>query len=319
MSSIVVVGSVAYDGVETPFGKRERMLGGAATHFSLAASFFTKVFLVGVVGSDFASEDEGLLRRRGINLDGLQRVPDGRTFFWRAKYGYDLNDCKTLETQLNVFGEFDPVLSPEARRAPYLFLANIRPELQLAVRRQMEAPRLAALDTMNYWIEGFRSNLLETIRHVDMLMINDAEARQLTEEPNLLRASRAIFDMGPRWLVVKRGEYGAALFSPESRFVVPGLPLDSVVDPTGAGDTFAGGFLGYLASRDSFDEATLRRAMIYASVMGSFNVEAFGCERLVALRREEILLRFRAFKDLVHFELEELDRLTAEPPEEVAQ
>ncbi|MBI4468299.1 MAG: sugar kinase [Acidobacteria bacterium] len=320
MSSIVVVGSVAYDAVETPFGSRERMLGGAATHFSLAAGFFVGVHLIGVVGRDFSEQDEALLRARGINLEGLERVAGGDTFFWKARYGYDLNDCRTLDTRLNVFSEFDPKLTAGARMAPFLFLANIRPDLQLAVLRQMDAPRLVALDTMNYWIEGSKSQLLETIAHVDMLIINDAEVRQLTGEPNLLRASRAIFEMGPQRLVIKRGEYGAAMFGPAGFFAVPGLPLDAVVDPTGAGDTFAGGFLGYLATTaNGSDESSFRRAMIYGSVMASFNVEAFGCERLLTLQREDVRQRFREFKDLVHFELEEIDRLIPRYVEEFAR
>lgn len=292
------------------------MLGGAATHFSLAASFFTKVRLIAVVGRDFAAEDEELLRGRGIDLTGLERVASGKTFFWRGHYGYDLNDCKTLETQVNVFGDFRPKLSPEARAAPYLFLANIQPELQLQVRREMRAPKLVALDTMNYWIEGYKPQLLEAIRHVDMLIINDAEVRELAGQSNLLRASRTIFEMGPQRVVIKRGEYGAIMFSRDSFFAVPGLPLDSVIDPTGAGDTFAGGFLGYLSSANASDEASMRRAMIYGSVMASFNVEAFGCDRLLALRREEIGRRFKEFKNLVHFELEEFDRTAAPPQEE---
>ena len=300
--SLLVVGSVAFDAVETPFGKRDKMLGGSAAHFSISASFFTDVRVVGVVGGDFSREEEEVFIRHGVDTTDLERIPDGKTFFWRGRYDYDLNTAHTLDTQLNVFADFKPKLSEDARRARLVFLGNIQPDLQREVREQVRGAELVALDTMNLWIDIARDSLVEAIKGVDVLLVNDAEARQLSEEPNLIRAARKILSWGPRAIIVKRGEYGAALFTPETYFAIPAYPLESVFDPTGAGDTFAGGFMGYLASQETLDEAAMRRAMIYGSVMASFNVEEFGTERVQRLTHDEINGRFRAFKRMTHFE-----------------
>ncbi|MGZ4410975.1 MAG: PfkB family carbohydrate kinase, partial [Gaiellaceae bacterium] len=246
--AVTVVGSVAFDAVETPFGKRDCMLGGAAVHFSLAASFFTEVRLVGVVGSDFGEQELEVLERRRINLDDLERVADGETFFWRGRYGFDLNTRDTLDTRLNVFAGFDPRLSPASRAADALFLANIQPDLQRRVREQCPDTPFVALDSMNYWIETARDSLVETLGLVDAAILNDAEARELTRQPNLARAARQLREWGPSLLVAKQGEYGAALFTEDGFFSLPGYPLEDVVDPTGAGDSFAGGFVGFLAA-----------------------------------------------------------------------
>lgn len=299
---LLVVGSVAIDSIRTPFGARERSLGGAALHFSVSASFFSEVGVVAVIGDDFTEEDHQVFRERGIDTDNLQRVAGGKTFRWAGEYGYDLNTAHTLDTQLNVFADFDPRLSPRARQSPFLFLANIQPGLQRKVREQVDA-RFVAMDTMNFWIEGAREELLQTIAVVDALLINDAEARELAQEANLIRAARKILTMGPQMVVVKRGEYGAAFFTRESYFATPAFPLESVFDPTGAGDSFAGGFMGYLAQAEKIDDVTLRRAVIYGSVMASFNVEEFSCDRLRRLRPEEIRERFHQFKEFTHFEI----------------
>ena len=300
--SLLVVGSVAFDAVETPFGRRERMLGGSATHFSLAASFFTDVRVVGVVGGDFGREEFAVFEERGIDTGDLEVVPEGKTFFWSGRYDFDLNTAHTLDTQLNVFADFKPKLSAESRRARLAFLGNIQPDLQREVREQVAGAELVALDTMNYWIGSVPGAVWDAVRGVHVCIINDAEARQLAGEPNLLRAARKILAAGPRALVVKRGEYGAALFTAEGYFAMPAYPLESVFDPTGAGDTFAGGFMGYLASQESTDEATMRRAMIYGSVLASFNVEEFGTDRVRRLTHAEINERFREFKRMTHFE-----------------
>jgi cytidine kinase len=300
--SLLVVGSVAFDAVETPFGKRDKMLGGSASHFSISASFFTDVRVVAVVGGDFTREEEQVFERHNVNITDLERVPEGKSFFWRGRYDYDLNTAHTLDTQLNVFADFQPKLSEEARRSRLVFLGNIQPDLQRGVREQVKDAELVALDTMNLWIDMTRESLLETVRGVHVMIINDAEARQLADEPNLIRAARKIMSEGPRALVVKRGEYGAALFTPDTYFAIPAYPLESVFDPTGAGDTFAGGFMGYLASQEKLDEAAMRRAMIFGSVMASFNVEEFGTERVQRLTHDEINNRFRAFKQMTHFE-----------------
>jgi sugar/nucleoside kinase (ribokinase family) len=299
---LLVVGSVALDSVATPFGTVREALGGSATYFSYSASFFTGVRLLATVGEDFPREHLELLSGHGVNIAGLQ-VSRGRTFRWTGEYGYDLNEAKTLDTQLNVFAEFKPVLSAELRRVPYLFLANIDPVLQLDVLRQMaERPRLVALDTMNFWIRGKREELLKVLAEVDVVTINDGEARQLAGEPNLVRATRAIASMGPRTVVVKRGEYGALMFTGDAFFMVPAYPLESVYDPTGAGDTFAGGFVGHLAAMDRVDAATMRRAIVYGSVMASFAVEDFSLNRLTRLSRDEIVARYEAFGDLMRVE-----------------
>jgi sugar/nucleoside kinase (ribokinase family) len=304
--SLIAVGSVAYDGVETPHGRVDRMLGGACTYIALAASYFTKVGIVAVVGDDFESRDVDLLESREIDLAGLERVA-GKTFFWAGKYSPDMNERETLRTDLNVFAEFNPKLPESYRTQPYLLLGNIQPELQRSVRAQMASPRLVGGDTMNYWINGFRAELLETLKGWDFLLINDSEARLLSGEQNLLRAARKILDMGPSTLVIKRGEYGAMLFRAGSYFIVPGYLLEEVYDPTGAGDCFAGGFVGYLAQcgfdlRDpAVDRRVLHRAVIYGSVLGSFCCEQFGVERFRTLTREEIDGRFDEFRRFTEF------------------
>jgi len=301
--SLLVVGSVAFDALETPYGKVDRTLGGAATYFSLAASFFSPVKLVGIVGEDFTVREEAAFRGRRIDLAGLERAP-GKTFFWAGRYSPDLNDRTTLATELNVFAGFRPKLPPSYQHCPFLFLANIDPMLQRSVLEQVRGrPKLIALDTMNYWIERTPRELRETLRRVHLLMINDQETRQLASEHNLVRAARLIFALGPRALVVKRGEYGAWLLTPDSVFAVPGFPLREVRDPTGAGDSFAGGFMGYLASVGRTHEHALRRAMVYGSVLGSFAVERFGVERLAGLTRREIEARARDFLRLTSFRL----------------
>jgi len=303
--SLLVVGSVAYDGVETPHGKVDRMLGGSATYISLAASFFTKVSLVGIVGEDFDPADEALLEAKGIGIDGLERVP-GKTFFWSGVYSDNMNERTTLTTDLNVFADFNPKLPDSYRNVPYAFLGNIHPALQRQVRGQMAAPRFVGGDTMNFWIDGTLGELSQTIKEWDFILINDGEARQLSGEYNLRNAARKILEMGPHTVVIKRGEYGAILFRPEGYFIAPGFLLETVFDPTGAGDSFAGGFMGYLASQGirNLDFAThveLRKAMIYGSVMGSFCCEEFGVERLRNLTRDEIDARYKEFKAFTEF------------------
>jgi cytidine kinase len=309
--SLTVVGSVAFDAVETPFGKRDKILGGAATHFSLSSSFFTPVNVVGVVGNDFGETEWEVFRRHHINTDDIERVADGKTFFWRGRYDYDLNTAHTLETQLNVFETFQPKLSEASKNNRLLFLANILPMLQKDVREQCPNAEFVAMDTMNFWIDSMKDAVIETVKVVDCVIINDAEARQLADEPNIHKAAKKIMEIGGlRALVIKRGEYGAALFTKESYFAIPAFPLESVFDPTGAGDTFAGGFMGYLASQVEITEDTLRRAMIYGSVMASFNVEEFGTERVDRLTHDEINERFRQFKRMTHFEEIPFERAT---------
>jgi sugar/nucleoside kinase (ribokinase family) len=301
--SLTVVGSIAFDSVKTPFGERERMLGGAAVHFSLAASFFTEVRPVGPVGDDFGAAEFEVLERRGVITDDIERVDGGRSFFWRGRYEYDLNVAHTEDTQLGVFGEFEPKLSAAAEEADMLFLANIQPDLQRQVRAQCSAARFSALDSMNLWIDTAKDSLLAAIAEVNCLIVNDAEIRQLTGEPNLARAARALMAHGPRVVVAKQGEYGAALFTAESFFALPGFPLEDVRDPTGAGDSFAGGFLGYLDGHDGdLEESVLRRAMGYGTVLASFNVEQFGTERVASLSREEIDERFHQLHGMTQFE-----------------
>jgi len=304
--SLVVVGSVAYDGVETPHGRVERMLGGACTYISLAASYFTKVNIVGIVGEDFAPEDWDLLAGRGIDLTGLERAP-GKTFFWAGVYSADMNDRTTLTTDLNVFADFDPQLPEAYRTLPYLLLGNIQPALQHNVRSQMDGVRVVAGDTMNLWINESRDDLLAAIREWDVLLINDSEAQLLSGERNLKRAARAILDMGPNTLIIKRGEYGAVLFHGDYQFIAPSYPLDQVIDPTGAGDSFAAGFMGHVTAGDldltdeSLDEKELARAVIYGSVMGSFCCEKFGVGRFRTLTRSEIDERFEQFRRFTSF------------------
>ncbi|HET7874077.1 MAG TPA: PfkB family carbohydrate kinase [Methylomirabilota bacterium] len=302
MADLIVVGSVALDSVKTPFGQATEALGGSATYFSYAASFFTQVYVVAAVGEDFPREHLELLASRRVDTRALEVIQARKTFRWTGEYGFDLNEAKTLDTQLNVLAEFNPSLPPGHRKAPFLFLANIDPEIQLAVKRQMEAPRLVALDTMNFWIQGKREALLRVLREVDVLLINDAEARMLAREPNLIKAARSIIDLGPRVVVIKRGEYGSVMVSGGDFFFAPAYPLESVFDPTGAGDTFAGGFMGYLASRGLSDAASIRKAMVFGAVMASFTVEDFSLERLKRLGAEEIQERYAAFRAMVHFE-----------------
>jgi sugar/nucleoside kinase (ribokinase family) len=300
--SVVVVGSIAFDAVKTPFGERERMLGGSAVHFSLAASYFSDVRVVGPVGDDFGEAEYEVLSARGVNTDDVEHVEGGKTFFWAGEYEWNVNVRHTLDTQLNVFGEFEPKLSDDAKASDVLFLANIQPDLQREVREQCSA-KLAGLDSMNYWIESTRESLVKTIGVVDLVLMNDDEVRMLTEEPTLLRAARKIMELGPRVVVVKQGEYGAALFTEEGFFSLPAYPLETVIDPTGAGDSFAGGFFGYLDSHGgATDDATLRRAMTYGSAVASFWVEEFGCERAESLTRDEIEDRYESFRAMTAVE-----------------
>ena len=300
--SLVVVGSVAYDGIETPYGKADRLLGGSATYISLAASFFGPVKIVAVVGDDFADADVRLLEEHGVDLEGLERAP-GKTFYWAGAYSKDWNERTTLTTDLNVFADFNPKLPASYRSSPYLFLGNIQPALQAQVRRQMAGARLVGGDTMNLWIRETPAELAETLRDWHVLLINDSEARMLSGENDLLRAARKILEMGPQTLTIKRGEYGAALFRNDCYFVTPGFLLESVSDPTGAGDSFAGGFMGYLAGcgAEPDDQAALRRAVVYGSVMGSFCCEQFGVRRLASLSRDEIDARYREFRRFTQF------------------
>lgn len=299
--SIVVVGSVAFDSVETPFGTVDKVLGGSATYFATSASYFSDVSLVAVVGEDFPEEHVAFLRSRNIDLRGLSRN-SGETFSWKGKYGYDLNEAQTLETRLNVFETFKPVLPVEYAEAQFLFLANIDPDLQLDVVRQVRNPRVVASDTMNYWIDSKPNSLKSVIGKVDILIINDAEARQLAQEANLVKSARKILDLGVKTLIVKRGEYGVLMFSGSSVFSAPAYPLEQVFDPTGAGDTFAGGFMGYLANTGDISDGGIRQAIIFGSVMASFTVEKFSLDRLRSLEYHEIEARYRSFKTMTHFE-----------------
>jgi cytidine kinase len=301
--SVTVVGSIAFDAVKTPFGARERMLGGSAVHFALAASFFDAVRVVGPVGEDFGEAEYDVLHARGVNTDDIEHVPGGKTFFWRGEYGWDLNNRETLDTQLNVFADFEPKLSEASRAGELLFLANIQPDLQRQVRSQCEDARFVALDSMNLWIETAKDSLIETLSGVDCLLLNDAELRQLTEEASLVRAARKIRDWGPSVVVAKQGEYGAAMLTEEGFFGLPAFPLEAVVDPTGAGDCFAGGFMGYIAaqSNGSPDHELLCRAMAYGTAIASFNVQAFGVERVAALRPDELAERVAQLRRMTQF------------------
>ena len=301
MKSILTVGSVAFDSVKTPFGEVSRVVAGAATYFSIAASFFTDVRLVGVVGDDFLDDHLSVFTDRRIDLDGLQRVA-GETFRWRGEYSSDLNSRETIYTHLNVFEDFSPRIPDRFQTTPFVFLANIHPALQLEVLEQVKEPELVALDTMNYWIEGTPAELQKVLGRVNVLVINDSEARQLSGEVNLVKAARIIQDMGPERVVIKRGEYGVLMTRPEGFFAVPGLPLDRVCDPTGAGDTFAGGFVGFLAAAAQITDQVVNQAVIAESVMASFAVEEFGLDRLLTLTNVEIKQRFGAFKRLTHFD-----------------
>jgi sugar/nucleoside kinase (ribokinase family) len=298
---LLVVGSVAFDSVKTPFGRAEEVLGGSATYFSVAASFFTEISLVAVVGEDFPEKHIKFLESRKVDLSGLERAP-GKTFRWKGEYGFQLNEAKTLETHLNVFQKFLPKIPESYRDSRFVFLANIDPDLQREVLRQVRKPKLIACDTMNFWIAGKRDSLLRTLNLVDVLIINDGEARELSGEPNLVKAAKKIRSLGPKTLIIKRGEYGSLLFSADSIFHAPAYPLESVFDPTGAGDSFAGGFMGYLAKTRRFDNANVRKAIIFGSVLASFNVEDFSLERFRTLKISEIEKRYREFKQFTHFE-----------------
>lgn len=300
--SLLVVGSVALDSIRTPFGYAEEILGGSATHFSATASYFGPVRVVAVVGEDFGPEHLKPFEDRGVDTRGLERAA-GRTFRWRGEYEGDMNTAHTLETQLNVFERFAPKIPPAYLDSPFLFLANIDPRLQRHVREQMTQARLVACDSMNYWIQGNAEEVKKTLRVVDLVTLNETEVRMLAGCYNLRRAAAEILKLGPRMLVVKRGEYGVIFFSGESIFSVPAYPLEEVRDPTGAGDSFAGGFMGYLASNGDLSEASVRRAMVYGSVMASFSVEDFGLRRTARLTREEIETRFREFKKLTQFDV----------------
>ncbi len=306
--SIVVVGSVAFDSLKTPFGTRARILGGAATHFSLAASYFTDVRVVAIVGEDFTAEEESVMTRRGVDTRGIQHA-EGKTFFWAGEYGDNVNEAKTLDTQLNVFEKFDPQIPADYMDSKYLFLANIHPALQVRVRDSMPGVKLVGGDTMNLWINIERENLGEMLKRVDVLLINDGEAKMLSGDGSLPRAARKVLELGPKALVIKHGEYGATIFFRDSEFGgghhpfrAPALPLDEVRDPTGAGDSFAGGFMGYIASQGEVTRRVLKHAMFYGSVMGSFAVERFGTERMQSLTREEIDERFNTFRELTHLD-----------------
>jgi len=299
--SILVVGSVAYDSVETPFGRAERVLGGSSSFFSVAASFFAPIMLVGVVGEDFGKEQVQVFEERGVDLRGLERA-EGKTFHWGGRYSYDLNARETLFTHLNVFESFKPKIPEAYRNAEIVFLGNIDPGLQRDVLKQVARPQLVACDTMNFWIAGKLEELKKTLKLVDILLINDAEVRELSGEWNLVKAARAVRALGPKTLVVKKGEHGVVMFSEAGSFAAPAYLLEEVFDPTGAGDTFAGGFLGYLASSGSEGDEALRRAVIMGSTLASFSVEAFSLDRLRTLNREQIDERFRMFKRLTHFE-----------------
>jgi sugar/nucleoside kinase (ribokinase family) len=312
---ITVVGSIAYDTVRTPFGERERMLGGAAVHFALAASFFEEVRVVGPVGDDFGEPQLEVLRRRGVDVGDVERVAGGRTFFWQGEYGWDLNSRETLDTQLGVFEGFSPKLSARSRASDVLFLANIQPDLQREVRAQLPDARFVALDSMNLWIDIARDSLVQAIAGVDCVILNDAELRQLTGKPNLVSAAREVLswsppatgepgaDRGPSVIVAKQGEYGAALVTREGFFALPAYPLENVIDPTGAGDTFAGGLVGYIAAHphEELSDALLRRAMAHATVLASFNVEEFGTERVERLTGREIVARIGELHAMTQF------------------
>jgi sugar/nucleoside kinase (ribokinase family) len=301
--SLLVVGSVALDSVETPFGKAEEVVGGSGTFFAASASHFAPVQLVGVVGSDYPVQKLEPLRARGVDLAGVEQA-DGESFRWRGRYRHDLNAAETLETRLGVFSHFRPKIPSAFRQAPFVFLANIDPRLQLEVLKQVERPRLVACDTMNFWIESRRADLVELLKYVDVLLLNDGEARQLTEQSNLVKAARWILARGPKHVVIKKGEHGAFMFTGSTVFFAPAYPLEDVFDPTGAGDSFAGGFMGYLARSGHVDEAHLRRAVVYGSTMGSFAVERFSIDRLMEIGQADIRSRLEEFRRLVAFEEE---------------
>jgi sugar/nucleoside kinase (ribokinase family) len=301
-STVLVVGSVALDSVETPFGKADDVLGGSGTFFASSASHFAPVQLVGVVGDDYPIDKLQPLASRGVDLSGLEQT-EGSSFRWRGRYRHDLNAAETLETHLGVFSNFRPKIPEKFRNAPFVFLANIDPRLQLQVLDQVEKPKLVACDTMNFWIESRRPDLVELLGRVDLITLNDGEARQLTEKANLVHAARWIMEKGPRYVVIKKGEHGAFMFTSNSIFFAPAYPLESVFDPTGAGDSFAGGFIGYLAATNDLSERSMRRAVVVGSAMGSFAVEKFSNERVLEVTRDEIDARVREFAQLVAFDV----------------
>ena len=302
-STVLVVGSVALDSVETPFGRADDVLGGSGTFFSSSASHFAPVQLVGVVGDDYPIEKLAPLAARGVDLAGLEQTT-GSSFRWRGRYRHDLNSAETLETHLGVFSNFRPKIPEQFRDAPFVFLANIDPRLQLQVLEQVNKPRLVACDTMNFWIESRRPELVELLGHVDLITLNDGEARQLTEQSNLIKAARWIMDKGPKFVLIKKGEHGAFMFTRDSIFFAPAYPLEDVFDPTGAGDSFAGGFIGYLASTGDLSERSMRRAVVVGSAMGSFAVEKFSNARLMEITRADIDARVHEFRELVAFDSE---------------
>ncbi|MBA3892043.1 MAG: sugar kinase [Gemmatimonadaceae bacterium] len=301
--TLLVVGSVALDSVETPFGKAENAIGGSGNFFAASASHFAPVHLVGVVGSDYPMDKLVPLQERGVDLSGVEQA-EGSSFRWRGRYTHDLNSAETLETHLGVFSHFRPKIPEAFRNAPFVFLANIDPRLQLDVLQQVERPRLVACDTMNFWIESRRPELLELLKHVDLITLNDGEARQLSDKYNLVQAARWIMERGPRRVIIKKGEHGAFMFSEHEVFFAPAYPLEEVFDPTGAGDSFAGGFMGYLAKTGDISTANLRRAVVYGCVMGSFAVERFSVERLLEIGTADIQSRLQQFRDLVSVEEE---------------
>ncbi len=304
MAKVTVVGSIAFDAVETHAGKRDRLLGGSAVHFSLASSFFADTRVVGPVGDDFGDEEFAVLHGRGVNTDDIERVAGGKTFFWAGRYERDVNVRHTLQTDLNVFETFQPKLSADSADADVVFLANIQPELQIQVREQCGEARFTAMDSMNLWIDIARDDLVRAVAMVDCVLLNDGEIKQLTDEPNLVRAARAVLDMGPRVVVAKQGEYGSAMFTREGVFALPAYPTADVVDPTGAGDTFAGGFVGYLAAQTDHEptDDDFRQALAYGTALASFNVEAFGSERMQTLTPEEVTERVSALSGMTRFE-----------------
>jgi sugar/nucleoside kinase (ribokinase family) len=302
MNPILAVGSVAFDSIKTPFGEANRVVGGAATYFAIAASYFTQVRIVAVVGDDFGANVEKVFGGRNIDLAGLEKV-SGETFRWKGEYGFDLNSRETIYTHLNVFEQFTPKIPEAHRSSPFVFLGNIHPTLQLDVLNQVQKPRLVGADTMNYWIERTPNELKDVLKRVDVLLINDSEARELAGESNLVKAARVVQAMGPKTLVIKRGEHGVLMTRAGGGFfAAPAMPLEEVFDPTGAGDTFAGGFLGSLAAAERVDDGSLARAIIFGSTLASFAVEDFSVDRLLRLNKEEIAQRFQEFKKLTHFD-----------------
>ncbi|MEI6846535.1 MAG: PfkB family carbohydrate kinase [Chlorobiaceae bacterium] len=297
--SILIVGSLAFDDIETPFGRSDNTLGGSSTYIALSSSYFAdKVQMIGVVGSDFEDKHFKLLHSRNIDTKGIQKIENGKTFRWAGRYHYDMNTRDTLDTQLNVFADFDPVVPHQYRNAEYVCLGNIDPELQLKVLDQINKPKMVILDTMNFWIEGKPAELKKTLERIDVFIINDSEARILSNDPNLVRSARIIRNMGPKTLIIKKGEHGALLFTDSGIFAAPAYPLESIYDPTGAGDTFAGGFIGHLSRCSSINDIELRKAVLYGSAMASFCVEKFGTEKIAALDLLEIEDRFQSFLDL---------------------